>query len=107
MPGHFGIFVLASARPVFKLQDLARRFAVLGCIALTILVSTKLQAAAGDRIALVVGNSDYRKVPKLINPANDAADMSSRTSTAPTASASPTSSWRLPASRWRKPRARR
>ena len=75
MPGHFGIFVLASTRPVFKLQGLARRLAILVCAALSILVATKLQAVAGDRIALVVGNSDYRKVPKLINPANDAADM--------------------------------
>lgn len=75
MPAHFGVFVLASARPLFTLQDLARRIAVLGCVALSMLVSTMPQAAAGDRIALVVGNSNYRKVPKLINPANDAADM--------------------------------
>ncbi|KRP91292.1 hypothetical protein AOQ72_32775 [Bradyrhizobium yuanmingense] len=75
MPAHFGIFVLASSRPLFTLQDLARRIAVLGCVALSMLVSTILQATAGDRIALVVGNSNYRKVPKLINPANDAADM--------------------------------
>ncbi|MGY8709606.1 caspase family protein [Bradyrhizobium sp. 18BD] len=52
-----------------------RRIVAFGFVALSILVSMQAQAAAGERIALVVGNSDYRKVPKLINPANDAADM--------------------------------
>ncbi|OPY97114.1 hypothetical protein A5906_37320 [Bradyrhizobium sacchari] len=57
------------------MRDLARRIAIFGVAALSTLVSMQAQATADDRIALVVGNSDYRKVPKLINPANDAADM--------------------------------
>jgi len=32
-------------------------------------------AAAGDRVALVIGNSDYAYVGRLTNPANDAADI--------------------------------
>lgn len=32
-------------------------------------------ANAGEKIALVIGNSEYRHVEKLTNPANDAADM--------------------------------
>jgi uncharacterized caspase-like protein len=33
------------------------------------------QASAEQKIALVIGNSEYRKVDRLTNPANDAADM--------------------------------
>ena len=33
------------------------------------------QARAEEKIALVIGNSEYRKVDRLTNPANDAADM--------------------------------
>jgi hypothetical protein len=32
--------------------------------------------AAGPRIALVIGNSTYQHAPELVNPANDARDMS-------------------------------
>ncbi|MEM7237805.1 MAG: caspase family protein [Pseudomonadota bacterium] len=44
-------------------------------IALVCLVATlslALPAAAGDRLALVVGNAEYRNVPALANPVNDA-----------------------------------
>ncbi len=75
MQGHFRICTFAALPRASRLQGLARRFVVFGFVMLSILVSLQAQAAAGDRIALVVGNSDYRKVPKLINPANDAADM--------------------------------
>ncbi|MGB3864532.1 MAG: caspase family protein [Xanthobacteraceae bacterium] len=37
--------------------------------------SLPFTALAEERIALVIGNSDYRNVGKLPNPANDAADM--------------------------------
>jgi Caspase domain len=32
-------------------------------------------ASAQKRVALVVGNSDYRHAPKLTNPKNDATDV--------------------------------
>ena len=34
-----------------------------------------VSAVADDKIALVIGNSEYRNVGKLPNPVNDAADM--------------------------------
>ncbi len=42
------------------------------CLALTVL---PIEAFAGTRLALVLGNSKYRAVPALGNPANDAADL--------------------------------
>ena len=42
------------------------------------------QALAAGRVALVIGNSDYRSVAKLDNPANDAKLM--RRPSAPSAS---------------------
>ncbi len=42
------------------------------CLALTIL---PIEAFAGTRLALVLGNSKYQAVPALDNPANDAADL--------------------------------
>lgn len=38
-------------------------------------VGTIVSASAEERIALVIGNSEYRNVGKLPNPVNDAADM--------------------------------
>src|SRR5450755_3881335 len=37
---------------------------------------TSLPAFADKRVALVIGNSDYRNVPKLGNPENDATAIS-------------------------------
>jgi len=37
--------------------------------------ATASDARAEEKIALVIGNSEYRKVPRLPNPVNDAADM--------------------------------
>jgi uncharacterized caspase-like protein len=49
--------------------------AILACTLLVFLIAHPASALAEDRIALVVGNSRYRSVPPLTNPANDAADM--------------------------------
>lgn len=47
--------------------------------ALILLMLAGLSAAqAGARIALVVGNGDYQHAPKLLNPANDATDMTEK-----------------------------
>ena len=56
---------------------IARQYAVLTVMAflvLTLLIPTAAQSA-GKKVALVIGNSSYAKVPRLPNPANDAADM--------------------------------
>ncbi|MBR0855765.1 caspase family protein [Bradyrhizobium liaoningense] len=70
-----GINACGKRREVSKFPALVRRAILLGLVALSILVAAQPPASAGERIALVVGNSDYRMVPKLANPANDAADM--------------------------------
>lgn len=44
------------------------------CVLLTLAVLPS-QAAAETRVALVIGNSDYLKVPSLRNPVNDAEDI--------------------------------
>ncbi len=49
------------------LQVLARTLVVILCLG-----GLALPAAAGKRLALVIGNSDYQYAPKLRNPANDA-----------------------------------
>ena len=41
-------------------------------LAIAVLALTGLSAFADKRVALVIGNSDYQKVAKLSNPANDA-----------------------------------
>lgn len=41
---------------------------------------TCAEALAETRVALVIGNSAYRSVPELPNPANDASDMASKLS---------------------------
>ena len=46
------------------------------CLTLLVLsASCVVSASAEERIALVIGNSEYRNVSKLPNPVNDAADM--------------------------------
>ena len=44
-------------------------------IAFGVLVYATAANAIEKRVALVIGNSDYRNTPALINPKNDAADM--------------------------------
>ena len=53
----------------------ALRGAAFGLTLLTLATAGPARAADEQKIALVIGNSDYRKVEKLTNPANDAADM--------------------------------
>jgi TPR repeat protein len=50
------------------------RFPVL-LLAILMLALGAAPAHAEKRVALVVGNSEYRHVPRLINPKNDAADI--------------------------------
>ncbi|MCP1831638.1 putative caspase-like protein [Bradyrhizobium sp. USDA 4532] len=49
------------------------RTATFGLVLFTALLVT--QASAQERVALVIGNSQYRKVNPLPNPVNDASDM--------------------------------
>src|SRR5215510_4910121 len=44
-------------------------------ILLALLAGLIAPALADKRVALVVGNADYRNVPRLLNPRNDAEDM--------------------------------
>ena len=53
-------------------MTLVVRYAALSCL---ILLMATFPAAAGTRLALVLGNSHYRNVPELENPANDAQDF--------------------------------
>ena len=46
---------------------------ILTCLILMVACRT---AAAGERVALVIGNSNYLHTPQLTNPVNDATDMS-------------------------------
>ncbi len=48
---------------------------MVGLVLLALTLATPAQVLAEERIALVIGNSQYRKVTRLINPANDSADM--------------------------------
>ncbi len=64
-------FPFLSAHPLFG----ALRAATF-CLTLAMLwASCGASASAEERIALVIGNSEYRNVGKLSNPVNDAADM--------------------------------
>jgi TPR repeat protein len=49
--------------------------AVAGALWLAIAAGTALAAAPAARVALVIGNGAYQRVPKLPNPANDARAM--------------------------------
>ncbi|WP_271572229.1 caspase family protein [Bradyrhizobium sp. CCBAU 11386] len=73
--GCFGIHARRKRRDISHSLTFVRRIILFGFATLTILLAVQPQASAGEKIALVIGNNDYRKVPKLINPANDAADM--------------------------------
>ena len=63
-----------TSRALPKKTTLAAAF---GLALLGTTVMTPAPALAEEKIALVVGNSQYRKVTKLINPANDSADIAS------------------------------
>ena len=54
-----------------------RRGFILGLGVLAVLTGFALSPASADgkRVALVIGNSTYRNVPTLPNPANDGADI--------------------------------
>ncbi len=47
------------------------------CLALVIVLAPRA-VAADRRVALVIGNSNYKQVPTLDNPANDAADLAAK-----------------------------
>jgi len=56
-----------------------QRFATIVTICLALAISLLSQPAAADRrVALVIGNSAYKQVPVLDNPANDAADLAAK-----------------------------
>jgi hypothetical protein len=46
---------------------------LIGCVLLPLLAAPG--EAAGKRVALVIGNSDYKQAGELVNPKNDAADV--------------------------------
>lgn len=50
--------------------------------AMLLLAAPMHQALAEKRVALVIGNSNYQKVPKLTNPTNDAASVATLLQTA-------------------------
>ncbi|WP_159011737.1 caspase family protein [Bradyrhizobium sp. S69] len=58
-----------------RIPLVARRAARFGLALLALVIAYPAQSRADNKIALVVGNSDYRTVGKLTNPVNDAADM--------------------------------
>ena len=67
-----------SGRPDLSFgQTLAKavRAAAFGLTLVAFCVADPARASAEQKIALVIGNSEYRKVDRLTNPANDAADM--------------------------------
>lgn len=53
------------------------RFLALGVLLglMTIALATAALAQGGRKVALVIGNSEYQNVARLINPANDASDI--------------------------------
>ena len=53
-----------------------RTIALVLCATVSFFLATLDTAAAGTRLALVLGNSKYQNVPPLENPANDAQDLS-------------------------------
>ena len=67
--------VVSAGTIAGMLRRALTRAAALALILLLIVVVVSPRASASENIALVVGNSDYRKVVQLPNPANDAADM--------------------------------
>ena len=56
-----------------------RRLTTFVALCLAVVVMLAPQPAAADRrVALVIGNSAYKQVPTLNNPANDAADLAAK-----------------------------
>ncbi len=56
-----------------------RHLTTLVALCLAVVVMLAPQSAAADRrVALVIGNSNYKQVPTLDNPANDAADLAAK-----------------------------
>jgi len=51
-----------------------RPFQVLVLVLLAV-IATSPSLAQGKRVALVIGNSEYKHTPRLENPKNDAGDM--------------------------------
>jgi hypothetical protein len=66
---------LAAVLGVRRRTFAARHAAVMVAALLTFAVAKPAHALTDEKIALVIGNSEYRKVPPLTNPVNDAADM--------------------------------
>jgi Caspase domain len=59
-----------------RMHALARRKSIFtGLIAVVVLITQACLASAETRVALVIGNSDYRNTNKLPNPRNDATDV--------------------------------
>lgn len=54
-------------------MSLRRYFGLLGFLFVAVPVLAWQPASAASRVALVIGNSEYRNVPQLANPDNDAA----------------------------------
>lgn len=52
-----------------------RRTLLVGWVALGLIVGCVVSAAAENRVALVIGNSEYENVSALDNPVNDASDL--------------------------------
>lgn len=65
--------LIRRTRQIFRRLEKPLRARALGAMLLTL--TAACPAWAGDKIALVIGNSAYRKVVQLPNPVNDAADM--------------------------------
>ena len=51
------------------------RFYEIAALLLVLLFASSPSLAQGKRVALVIGNSDYKHTPRLENPKNDAVDM--------------------------------
>jgi len=73
-PARFRVF-LPGARMAMT-RRLASLAAVIGGAILWMLLAVDVACAADKRVALIVGNSIYQTVPKLPNPARDAASVS-------------------------------
>ncbi|MEI8152785.1 MAG: caspase family protein [Hyphomicrobiales bacterium] len=72
---HSSIRDAASTDSSASFTKRTRLAAAFGLALLATTVMTPVQAFADEKIALVVGNSQYRKVTRLTNPANDSTDV--------------------------------
>ena len=57
-------------------QSPARSKSILKCVCLVLCLLCALPAHSAQRVALVIGNANYKHAPLLANPVNDAKDMS-------------------------------